>query len=179
MADMTIEFLPAADRERLVANGRLSPVSLVRPFSPLEAYPSEYVRVPSWAHVPMLDTVRTSKGTPNYHHVAYLAISQQYRGDAIWTAWTHPSPVARAVLRAWSGYFKPSSDFFGLEPNRSRIDGWRRFFDQAVFGRGLWPGRAPSHPDPPALVLVLGLPLVFAFGLSLCRPRSGGGWSRP
>lgn len=179
MADMSTEFLPLAERQRLVAAGRLSEVSLVRPFSPVEAYSPEFFRATSGTEVPLLSTPHTAHGGTNYHHLGYLAISRQYRDDALRTASSHPSTVLRALLRAWAAYFRPATDYFGLDPNRASIEAWRSIHDLLIHGRALWPSsfRWPRETawreGGPSPVLLLSLPLLWVFGLSLVLRRGG------
>jgi hypothetical protein len=174
MADMTTEFVPRAEREQMVARGRLSPLSLITPFSPAGAYPAEYFQLPTGHSPPLLSMTHTSAGTTNYHHLGYLAIARTYRDDALYVAWSRPLAPARAFLRAWWAYFKPSTDYFGLEPNRSRIERWRALWDRVVYGRASWLRLAPRAAGDTHVALLVGLPLVWGVGVyAVFRGRSG------
>jgi hypothetical protein len=175
MADMTTAFLPAAERARLVADGRFSPVSLIPPFSPIQAYPARYLAIPAWAaRVPVLSTAHRQSGATNYHHLAYLAISREYGEDARRTVLTHPGTVVSAPLRSWAAYFKPSSEYFGFGRNRALLERWRRFHAEVVDGQALWPRHWRPHPDRPGVFLLLVLPMVWTFGaFAAWRGRTG------
>ena len=131
---MTTVKLPEEDRARLFEAGKISSLSFIPPFSPLEHYPAFAASSPQTG-IPLLDEPRKSNGEPNLHHMAYLAISRQYLSDALAAFRAHPTAYAHGLLAAYSIYFRPASDYVYLQGNRDRIRIYDRFCDLAFRGR--------------------------------------------
>lgn len=181
---MTTRNLPMAEREELVRQGNLSPVSLVERFSELEAYPASYLQVKGYTEIPALRDVRKSTGFPNYNNLATIAISDQYLKDACYVLVHEPKTFLIGNLRSWFSYFRSSGDYVFLEANRSRLAPINTFYDFLFYGkipfdlsqiRGL-PIYTTNGTHYLYLFLLLGLPLLVFFGLSLALRKGKAGF---
>jgi len=138
---MSVGNMPLTKRRQLVALGKLSRLSLIERFSPLEMYPAEYLQVNGYENIPALGEIRKSTGRSNYNHPAYISISDQYMKDAVYGALNCPESYLIGVVRSWQNYFKSSSDNISLEPNRRHL-----LFIDGVYNR-LFYGRAGWNPS--------------------------------
>jgi hypothetical protein len=98
---VTVDQLPRAERDRWIAEGRLSPFAAISPYAP----PRDYARFfgsserPGWPpQVARLD--RGSVAAPNYNHWFLLEAHRARRHDAEAYLAAHPSGYLRNV---WSG----------------------------------------------------------------------------
>lgn len=153
-----VDAVPLAERRALVESGRLSPVSLLKPFSPPEDYPAEFRSVPPrFADIPALSALRKTGGAPNYNHAGYIAISRHYLADTWTVLLTHPRILSRSLWRGWYLYFNSSSDYYFLEPQfraSPLLSAERWVYDHILYGvvprKGI------------CLFLVFGIPWVVA-----------------
>jgi hypothetical protein len=174
LARMTHTFVPRPDREALVAQGRLSPLALVAPFSPMDAcdtaVPDSEPKNPTG--VPALDQRTRASGTPNFNHIGYVDVSRAYLRDARRLLRLRPAAYWRSVLDADLIFFMPATAFIGLGENRVRARG-------AVLAAELLQGRLMFHIEPElqrtdratfyrqkALNMGLALPLLYAVALA-------------
>jgi hypothetical protein len=89
--------------------GIISDIALIKPFSPLEAYP---LPLPPRTGIPLLDDTMKSVGVPNRHHLGYIRISRIYMNDSLAVIRANPMGYAKAVAGAMFLYFMPSHDWF-------------------------------------------------------------------
>lgn len=172
-------FVPPDVRERLVREGRLSRAALVDRFESVEQYPAEWRGAPA-ADVPALTAPRRASGFPNFNHQAYISIGDHYLSDALTCVRYYPVGFVKGLAKAWFCYFKSPTDYVLLEPNLDRLAVPNRAFDLALAGRLPWDfgrlGFVPVRSDRGhhlGLLLLFGLPLVLAYGISLARRGSG------
>jgi hypothetical protein len=151
LAKLVLGRVPRPRLRALVAEGTLSPVALVRPFSPLDAYP------PAWAEVetpdvPVLRQRLKSNGERNLHHFAFLGISRQYLDDAWRFFRLEPETYARNVAIAVAIFSIPTSYNVFFDDNRGRIALWDRLYNRWLLGAAeSWFGRnfRPTVPGSP------------------------------
>jgi hypothetical protein len=151
VAKLVLGRVPRPRLRALVAEGTLSPVVLVRPFSPLDAYPPAWTEVET-PDVPVLRQRLKSNGERNLHHFAFLGISRQYLADAWRFFRLEPETYARNVAIAVAIFSIPSSYNVFFDDNRSRIAVWDRFYNRWLLGAAeSWFGRdfRPSVPGSP------------------------------
>jgi hypothetical protein len=171
-------YVPRAERERLVAQGRMSAAALVDRFESVEVYPAEWRGRPP-ADVPALTEVRRSSGFPNFNNFAYVAIGEHYLHDALAAVRYRPAGLVKGLAKAWFCYFKSPTDYVLLEPNWDRLALLNRVFDYLLAGRlpvdfgrlGFIPLRS-DRGHFIGLLLLVGLPLVWCYGLAKAR-RAG------
>lgn len=187
LARMTTFALPSADREARIAEGKLSPLARVAPFSPLEVYTHLGVALPRPHGVPAVDAPRKANGNPNFNHAAYMAIARIYARDAIWVIRKQTHVYLQQVRTALAIHVLPASDYIFLDANRAHIARYRALFD-GVGGGGMLLGRLPHgqvDPWPPSLIdafrrapaLPLGFVVLFTVGVVMaataaCDPAS-------
>jgi hypothetical protein len=139
MARVLVTPYPAQERERLVREGRIDPISLASPFAPLERYPRE-LREPGWLndpaapHHPVHEAPRKSTKAPNFNHVAYLEIARLYQSDALTLLAEAPGRYVDTLATGWLIFGLSPSEYWFFTPNRTRIAGWDRLWNAFVYG---------------------------------------------
>jgi hypothetical protein len=176
----------------LLNEGRISPLAARISFAPLEGYAGLY-SPPRPTGIAVLDRPRKAVGgQPNYNHLAYVGISAEYRRNALALAKDHPGSYLNAVITALGIYFRPASDHAWLHDSRGRDGDGRivtveRAFNLVMFGQlsnlSWFRGEREARPSAIAamgLMLLVGLPLVFGYGVwRLHVGIRGCGVSRP
>jgi hypothetical protein len=176
LARLTTDTLPFADAQRLVAEGTLSPASLVPAFS-WRVYPRSYFEGLPPSRVRALYWEEKTTGGPNFNHAAYIRISDDLLHDAAWVIRHHPRRYLASVGEAWGVYFRSPGDlrFLGAE-NIGALRPASDVYDAVFFGR--WPGpgaeRDALAPSPRYWGLIVGLPIVFGVGLAAALGRGPG-----
>lgn len=140
LARMTHTFVPRAERESLAQAGRVSPLAVVAPFSPLEAYAARLPSTPATG-IEALDQSRRSTGASNFNNLAYVGISRLYARDALWLARHRPAAYLRSLLDANLIFFMPATAFGQLGESRRRAR-W------AINAAEVLQGRLMFHIDP-------------------------------
>ena len=168
LARITVRRLPRDARDRLIRARILSPLAAVRPFAPLDAYPPSYEQVTAHADIPCLRDPLKSTGEPNFNHLAYVSLSEQYLRDGLAVVRHAPRAYLRGVSEAWLDYASSASDSSFLTPNAERARVLREGYDVLVYGRvpGLVLERGGIGYRVYAL-LILGLGAAWLFGLHL------------
>lgn len=183
---MTAGNIGWEEKQRLVAEGRLSPLALTNRWAGLDAYPEEYATVPErFRHVPALSEAKKSNGAVNYNHIGHIAICGVYGEDARAVLRDNPRAYAAAVAMSAYRYFAPVSSPPVSPQNKAAMPWMLALYDRVLllkapdalrdavpfFARG---GIAPHF------TLLIGLPLLVVFGsarlfrtLWLAGPR---GW---
>ena len=147
-----------------VAAGHISRQALIVPFKPLSVY-----RVPlPHTGVPALDRPTDANGATNWNNKAWIAISRQYRHDALVFVRRHPAFYLRVVGRGYVRTFISASDYFALKANRSHIKGVVRFEGLALGQLSSFVvGARPQHLDNVAWLIVLQYVAVAAAGAAV------------
>ena len=176
LARLTTDGLGAAEARHLVEAGTLSPSSLVPAFSRPQFYPRAYFDPPPATRVRALYWEQKTTGGPNYNHAAYIRISDELLHDSLWVLRHRPGLYLASVREGWRVYFRSPSDlrFLGAE-NLGAVKPASDLYDAVFFLRRRAPGsdddpRAPAH----YWGLILGLPVVFGFGLAATLGRGPG-----
>lgn len=192
LATMTVQLLPPEEKQQLLAQGKISDVSLVVPFEPLDRYPARFRTRPTG--IAVLDEVNKPGGDPNFNNLAYIGIARAYQRDALASIREDPAEYLEAVLVTGWGYLRPNSQSLGLN---ERNQGILRPLESVYRGLFLaFPVSATANADTPAptddfwglvwshvvrrgLALEFGLPLVLLYGgwrvLQLFRRAEGNG----
>jgi hypothetical protein len=143
LAKMTTFKIPADERERLVEEGRISKISLIRPFRDITEY-ERYVPLPEKTGVPVLDEERKSSGHPkfnsNYNNLIFIDVADHYRRDALVVLRAYPGAYLKTVVASLSIFFFPTSDYSFLEGNLSHIRSLNAFYNRVVYGQFLVTG---------------------------------------
>jgi hypothetical protein len=124
----------ADQRRQLAADLKMSPLAGIAPFSPLSSY-RPYVEMPRPTGHAALDEERKQDGTPNFNHVAYIAVSRTYLHLAGGIIKQRPSLYMQAVRRGICRFCLPSTDDRFLEPNRYRIRWADRIYRAVIYGQ--------------------------------------------
>ena len=132
---ITTRNVPHQARMDMVAEGKLSRISLVKRFSGLGAYPDEYIRVDDCEDIEALRQVKKSTGFDNFNHCAYLSISDRYLRDALYGLRHYPNALAAGLSRSWFGYFKSSSDLGASRANQKKIAWVCDLYDHLFYGK--------------------------------------------
>jgi hypothetical protein len=166
LARITVRRLPRDARDRLIRARVLSPVAAVRPFAPLDAYPAAYEQVTAHADIACLRDPLKSTGEPNFNHLAYVALSEQYLRDSLAVVRHAPRAYLRGIEEAWLDYASSTSDSSFLAPNVDRAKPLTEAYDAFLYGRV--PGLVLERGGIRYRVyagLVVALPLAWIFGL--------------
>lgn len=145
VARLAIEPIPLGERRALVESGRIGRVSLVEPFSPIEAYPPGLRRGARTDH-PVLSAAYRSTGAVNFNHGAYPAIARAYLRDARALIAERPDVYRSSVGRAWWQFAMPPSIVLFLQTNRTRMGLYAGLWSAGLYGFTL----APLPTDRPA-----------------------------
>ena len=183
---MTGYFLTPEERESLEAEGKISPVTAAPAHSELSRYPTSYAEVTRLEDVEALTQVYKSTGPPNYNHLAYVAISEQYWKDS-WAVMRYkPRAFLKALARSGFIYFKSTSDyasgvhFLDETGNLTRVSAINNIYDHIFYGkyyfgplvtrllarRGVKIAEIAVYP-----YLIIWLPLLFYYGARLALKK--------
>lgn len=164
LARMTTEWLDPETRAAWVSEGRLSPVALVPPFSPLAEYPEALQAPPPGVpgH-PALVAPLKSEGSANLNHAAYLCLARAYGEGALLVMRERPSVYLDRVRRASRTWLRPPTDYVVTVPQREAIRAWDRLHSRFL----LWSSLEQRRAGPTWVLLPAGV--LFAVALVL-RP---------
>lgn len=117
-----------AEREEMAAAGLISPISLLKPFSPIPAY-QHYLGSPEPMGHPVVDAIYKSTGSMNFNHLSMLEVSEHYWRDAFQVIRVHPEVLLFGQLRSWGIYFRPASHYILLsQGNMVKVHPLDRFY---------------------------------------------------
>ena len=163
-------------RAAWVQEGICSGLMLIEPWSDLSSYPPVYSEVDRrFAGIPMLNEPVKSSGYKNLHHAGYIAIADQYFRDVVSIARRHPGSYLKGYAASWFCYFR-ATDESSFLPLAGNFRGLIAVYDYLFYGKSPWP--IPFKTDRRAaynfyIFLLLGLPLIFWYGIRLTRKESG------
>jgi hypothetical protein len=158
------EQLPRSERDRLLAEGIVSPAVDLFCLTDLEHFGQLRMQQPPTG-VPLLDMERAPNGRWNAHAIEYLPITRQYfKRDALYLLSHYPGAYLRGVVSGLSQYLAPCTIDMMLPITQSylQLTGLRNSIDRFwAIGDGNL-----------SLVLTLVLPLLLLFaGYRLRRAR--------
>ena len=128
LAKLTTQRLDPDVRQRLVAEGELSPTALVKPFSPLWKYPRSLTATRYHGH-PALDRVVKPGNYTNFNQGAYVELNRLYLQDALHTIRHHPGVYLAGVGRGLLLYGIPPAQYRFLRKNEAAYRPVGRVFD--------------------------------------------------
>jgi len=154
LARITLWANPQSETDRLVAEGKLSRVALVPPFSPLSKYDAADLPSASHTGIPALDRPLKANGGVNLNDKAYIELSRRYLKDSLRYIRYHPTGYLRGVAKAAGKLSVPATDYSYVYPQRSKIRAWDRVFNGLVYWRTPW-----THG------IGIALPLLYVLGV--------------
>jgi hypothetical protein len=163
VARAAVEALPLAERRRLVAEGKLHPVSLVKPLQPLPEYEAVGIRPDPPTGIPVLDEVSSPEYHRNLENKTYIRISRLYWKDDLWIVRHRPGAYLRAVGRGLEDFFASPTVAWAGKGDAASIHGYDVWFDRVVNGR-IGTGRV-------GLFVVAAYVVALSFGLWVAARR--------
>jgi hypothetical protein len=135
VARAAVQALPLAERRRLVARGKLHPVSLVKPLAGLDNYEAVGIVRARPTGIPVLDEVSGHEYPRNLENKTYIRISRLYWKDDLWVVRHRPRAYARAVRTALADFFTSPTIGAGGQGDDAKIRRYDTWFDNVVYGR--------------------------------------------
>ncbi len=137
---ITTLMLPEDERILLTAQGKISELSLIRPFSGIWVYRDKgYKPKSEKTYKPVLDQEYYPSGGNNYNNIEYPKLSKQYFKDAVYIVLHCPHVYLKGLSRSFRNYFFPTSDWFAmfwqLRGNREKILYLEKFYNFVIFGQ--------------------------------------------
>ena len=180
LSETTRYGLSEADRRTLVENQIISEISLLWPFTPLEQFPQSYQGTGGFDSIPVLTDPTKSTGKPNFNHIAYIRIADQYATDALALVHHRPQAYLTALAKAWYHYLRPASRENLVAENRAALGWYDSAWNAVCYGRVPLPFRINHKQAEVFILLALGLVTAIVtaiFALYSKRPRAS--WITP
>jgi hypothetical protein len=178
----TVGNLSWEQRTQLAEEGKISEVSLVERFYPIDAYPEAFRDVSGYASIPVLRQKTKSTGEVNYNHLAQIAISDQYLEDSLYVLRHYPKTYLSSTVWAWLKFFSPVNTDIGTTfPNLGWLNALyeRVFYGRVEAGLSRWLPALKHWGDTLYLTLLLGMPLLVFYGLLQIAGRRNRGRYAP
>lgn len=134
MARITLNVAPKPEVERLVDEGKLSPIALIPPLSPLSAY-RRIVPAARPTGIPVLDRPLKSTGAVNLNAKPFIEISRRYAADSLRFVRADPAMYGKGIAMASGKLSVPATDYSYVYPERDALRWWDRVFNFAVYLR--------------------------------------------
>ena len=134
-ARAAVEGVPLGERRKLVAEGKLHAVSLVRPFAPLAAYEAVGVERARPTGIPLLDEAAGSEYPRNLENRTYIEISRDYWKDDLWIIRHRTGLYLRSVRSGAADFFSAPTEGWRGAGNVSKVSAYDRWFAEVVYGR--------------------------------------------
>lgn len=176
----TVGNLDFATREKLITEGKISPLSRINRWCALTEYPKAYQVVEGFEGIPVLRQTHKANGSVNYNHLGFIRIADIYGRDAQYVLRHYPRYFANAVALSTFRYFQSSTSLAISPSNQAMLSPLITLYDYAAYGR-LPVDLAPysrfidKAGTPPHIFLLIGFPVVWLYGLwaALAGKRSG------
>lgn len=136
-AKMVLRSYSREKIEKMVKEKKISNVSLVNPFSPLEKYPAQFRKLKKTG-IELLDNPIKSTGYLNFNQINYIGISQQYFKDSLVLIGSNPNGYLRKLVDVYANYSYPASDIHIFKDNAKPIKVYEGFYNLIVYGGGLY-----------------------------------------
>jgi hypothetical protein len=137
LSRMTVRNLAEPERERMIAEGRLSALCRIRPPGTVADYQPLVPESPTYG-VPLLDRPTKPGGAVNLHHRIYVQVSRQLRSDSLVALREHPGVFAGTARDAFGHFLAPAASWHPLAPNRRAIAAYADAHDALVHFGGLF-----------------------------------------
>ena len=138
-ARLTTWQLPVDTRYELIDKGKLSTLSLVKPFRSLDTYERHSrISLAPATGIPVLDDQVKSTGEPNLNNETYLGISGTYAADAKYVLIHYPAIYLSSVAEAFMIYGVPASSYSFLGENRAKLKPVDRAFNTVLYGQFIY-----------------------------------------
>jgi hypothetical protein len=157
------------ERLQWVKDGEVSELMAIDPWSVLDAYPEQFRTTDQYKEIPLLSEKMKRTGHKNLHHIAYIRIANQYLRDVISIAVKRPIRYIKALMEAWYCYFRATDESIFI--SREQFIGWVDVYDYLFYGKSPWPITFKTDRKSEYnlyVVLLIGLPLLFFYGVRLC-----------
>jgi hypothetical protein len=141
LARVVLDRTPPAQRSAMIAGAELSPLAAVSGFKALARYPLA-PELLSPRGIPLLDRTAKLDGQPNFHHHAFVAISQTLARDAVRVVRSSPAIYQRSVRENLAQSGKSAWTYRPLVEQRRRIAGYVRGYTAAL---GWFPGLGATN----------------------------------
>lgn len=151
LAKLTTLKLDHAERERLVAAGRMTPLALDDKAFDIPSGYGDSMAEPPHTGIAVLDERLKSTRHVNFNYLPYARISTKARHDALVTIRTHPQVYLRSVGVAWLMFWRPASDYPFLKANRDTITPWAWLYAKVIGGQPVYPTK-PGFDLKPATI---------------------------
>ena len=135
LARSAVVALPLSERRRLVAEGKLHGVSLVKPFSPLAAYIAVGIEPEPPRGIPLLDERAGPEYSRNVENRTYIEISRLYMKDDLWIIKHRPGAYLSSVGHGAADFFAAPTAAWEGAGNVGRMSRYDHWFDEVVYGR--------------------------------------------
>jgi len=167
-------YVSVEDRRQMIAEGKVSELVLIGRFLPLAEYPAKYRDVGGNRGIPALDEATKSTGRPNYNHLAYPKLSQQYFKDFLQLLKERPWAYVKGVEHACLIYLVPNLITLPFGGHRKETAFLEIIYDTCFYGK-LDIDLGLEHVSPFSLMpgyrfhlfLLLGFPILLGYGLTL------------
>jgi hypothetical protein len=138
LARITVGIAPRSQLQTLVADGKLSKIVLVQPFSPLSEYSGMGIPPARQTGVPALDDATKANGAVNLNNLAYIDLSRRYLRQSLLYIRYEPFGYLHGVGKALGKLSVPATDYSYVFPERSKVRVWDRVFNAVVYWRTPW-----------------------------------------
>ena len=166
--DIVTTHLPTDVKNRLVADGKISPVVMVKTFGPLDRYHPKFLEHKPAADVPVLTSTTKTNGERNLNHFAYIHIAREYFTSSVYVITHYPLVYVKSVAEAWFYYLQPSSELPFLYPNLEKISGYNNLFSYQLYQKTILPQSFPVADKKYLFpVLILAFPLLLLYSVVL------------
>lgn len=135
LARITLNVAPRSEVQPLVADGKLSKIALVKPFSALPSYERVGFPPPRHTGIPALDEVVKSNGAVNLNNIAYVDLSRRYLRQSLLFIRYRPLGYLRGIGKAVGKLSVPATDYSYVFPERDKIRWWDRIWNAIVYWR--------------------------------------------
>jgi hypothetical protein len=121
---VTVDELPDDVKQRLIADGTLTPLATYPVFLPADKYAAVVAPcTPAHPDVPVLaEPTKPSSGFENWNNECYLPITREALRNALAAARAEPRATGRAVVGSFQIWAESSSQYAFVYDNRVKID---------------------------------------------------------
>jgi hypothetical protein len=134
LARPTLIKAPHAELEQLVHDKTLTPIALIQPWSPADAYRGVAGPLPKTG-VPALDQVFKSGGSINYNNLIFIKVSSDYLHDDLALIRARPGIFENSLVVAGELWITPPDQALVDTPPWDTVGVWTRFYDRYVLAQ--------------------------------------------